>query len=291
MLHCPYCCGLINAGQLFDWADEWQCSACDLIFKNPCRPVQQCESQKDRYYSEALSSIETNGSRLRIYRHILNRLGRHRKGALLDVGSGCGLFLIEAQKNGWSVKGIEPSTVQSEVAVQEYYLDIFRGTLSDFPATDRFDAITFVNSLDFTDAPWEEVKKARHLLLPGGLLYVRFPNSSIHVWIRRVLSTFRLYDQIRKLTVFHRYSFSKRFIERMLSECGFSDIRIFNSPFSDSFGSNCISNPIIVAFIKQVIYLFNEVFRVLSLDRLKLGTSLEVFAVRSGSSDYMDRPA
>lgn len=285
MLPCPYCGELIRDGQLLAWADVCRCSACGLIFRSSRQPIQQCRTEKEHFYEDALSRIEINGSRLRIYRHILNRIGFKRKGALLDVGSGCGLFLVEAQKDGWKTTGIEPSPLQSEVAANQYGQEIFRGTLSDFPDAIRFDAVTFVNSLDLTDAPWKDVQKARHLLRRDGLLYLRFPNSSIHVCLHRLLSALRLYDQMRKLTIFHRYSFSKRFIARMLSECGFSDIRIFNSPFSDSFGIRYILNPSLVAFVKQTVYLINEVLRVLSFGRIILGTSLEVIAVRSGSSD------
>jgi 2-polyprenyl-3-methyl-5-hydroxy-6-metoxy-1,4-benzoquinol methylase len=289
LLHCPYCSELISDGRLFGRSDEWRCGACDLIFKKTGQSVQCGQPPKDRYYAKSLSGIEVNGSRLRIYRHIVRRLGRNRKGSLLDVGSGCGIFLIEAQNKGWSVRGIEPAADQSRAAIKRYGLNIFRGTLLEFQTTDRYDAITFVNSLDLTGAPWEEVKKARCLLRPGGRLYLRFPNAAVHVWMRRLLSAAGLYHQLSKLTVFHKYSFSKRFVERLLRDAGFSEIRIFNSPFSDSFGFRNISNSITVKIIKQAIYISSEIFRVLSWGSLNLGTSLEVLAAREDIRDFPAR--
>ena len=72
------------------------------------------------------------GEKDRLFGGILDLIEkRMNTGRLLDIGTGCGFFLADAQKRGWKVKGIEPSIQSVEVARRQYGLGIYNGTLQE----------------------------------------------------------------------------------------------------------------------------------------------------------------
>ena len=127
------------------------------------------------------SADQTGGNRNTLFDHALDLIEtKKRIGKLLDVGTGCGFFLIAAWERGWQVKGVEPSIQSVELAQEEYGLDVFNGTLRDYNDDSPFDVITFNNVLEHSVLPWQEIALANKLLQPGGLVYLRFPNGVLH---------------------------------------------------------------------------------------------------------------
>lgn len=211
MKNCPYCSSPGDFYFKIFLRIYNRCSGCDLIYKEGQDSYDKIlthyrEGYFCRYYSD-----QAEGSRSKLFDHILDLIGERKKiGKLLDVGTGCGFFLVVAQKRGWEVKGIEPSVQSVEVAKRKYGLDVFKGILMGYNRNNQFDVVTFINVLDHSAEPWKEVDRAKNLLKPGGLIYIRFPNGSLHTRIYRLAFKFRLANLAHRFLVFHQFSFTTK---------------------------------------------------------------------------------
>jgi 2-polyprenyl-3-methyl-5-hydroxy-6-metoxy-1,4-benzoquinol methylase len=282
MKNCPYCNIPIHLYFRTGSKDHYRCLACDLICSDPQKTYNETVATYSEHYFEKFSADQLEGQRDRLYSHILELIARNtgnlEAGRLLDVGTGCGFFLVAAQKREWEVKGVEPSIQSVEVARRQNGLDVFAGTLQKYDENSYFDVITFINVLEHSTMPWREIARAKELLRPGGLIYLRFPNGFFHSQIYRLIQKYPLANWLRRFLVFHQYSFTTKYIRRLLHDYGFEQITIFNSPLSEGDPSNLFPNKILAAFLKKFIFSTAKSFEVMSCQRLLLSTSLEATA-------------
>lgn len=98
--------------------------------------------------------------------------------SIFDIGSGPGLFLLQGQKRGWQVKGIEPS-VQALVHSRGLGLDVVHGFYSEQTASglDTFDAINLGLVLEHIPDPASLLKLIHHQLNDNGLVCIIVPND------------------------------------------------------------------------------------------------------------------
>lgn len=102
---------------------------------------------------------------------------------VLDVGSGPGLFLLEARKRGWRTQGLEPSRAAWQYSQTRYGLDVRNETFDQFyRAYTRhdfapFDAVFMGEVLEHVPDPRSYIVHTRELLLHGGLLVLVVPND------------------------------------------------------------------------------------------------------------------
>ena len=143
--------------------------------------------------------------------------------------------------------------------------------------------IAFINLLDHSAEPWKEIERARSLLKPGGLIFIRFPSGFLHTQIYRLAFKFRLANLARRFLVFHQFCFTPKFIRRFLSDWDFSGITILNSPPSEGDPAKLFYSPALAKDIKRSLYLIAKAIEIISGRKILLGTSLEVMAVKRGS--------
>mgnify|MGYP003981554127 CR=1 FL=1 len=280
---CPYChCEGKYFFQILSRC-YYRCIDCDLIYiykvdshKNKAR----MEFYKNKYYT-IYTNDQREGGRLGLYCHILDLIeSRKGCGNLLDVGAGLGFFIKKAQERGWKVYGIEPSKESSAIAVELVGKNIFNGTLEEYKGGRDFDAITFINVLDHLDEPWQEIEHVRKQIKPRGLIYLRFPNGLMHTLVFRIASRFRASKLISKYLVFHEYCFTKKYIERLLNDCGFGEINVVNSTPSEGNSGRLFRSEFYARKIKKFVYVIMGLIYILSAKKILLGTSLEVTAFR-----------
>lgn len=251
MKDCPYCGIPGNFYFRISSRTYNRCSECGLIYKENRDSYDKVLSHYCNDYFVRYSADQMGGKRDRLFGRILDLIGKSRgSGRLLDIGAGCGFFLVAARERGWEVKGIDPSIQSVEVAQRQYGLDIYNGTLQEYDETGKFDVITFINVLDHSAEPWEEVKRAVNLLKPGGIVYFRFPNGFLHTWIYRLASKFGLADLSRRFLVFHEFSFTPAFVRKLLSDHGFAEIKVYNASLS---GGSLIKSFPVFSFVTRVI--------------------------------------
>jgi SAM-dependent methyltransferase len=152
--------------------------------------------------------------------------------------------------------------------------------LQDYKGNDQFDVITLINVLEHSALPWREIDQARQLLRPGGLVYLRFTNGSLHSKIYRLGIKCGLSNRISKFLVFHYYSFTPKFIRRLLVDGSFDEIRILNSPLTEGDPNNLFPSQNFATFVKAFIFSTAKCFEAMSAQQLLLGTSLEATAIK-----------
>ena len=281
MRTCPYCLNIsyyhfIIASRIFR-----RCPECDLIYQAPLNSCDEGPSASRMSYCNENSDEQMQASRSDLFNYILNLLETNQNiGTLMDVGTGCGLFLLAAQGRGWNAKGVDPSVNSVRMARDKLGLEVTKGTLQGYRKNSEFDVITFINVLDHSDMPWLEIDMAKNLLRPGGLIYLRFPNGLVHSSVYRIAFQYGLHNSVRKFLVFHKYSFTAKYIRRLLRDRGFTEITFYNSPPVLGDPYKIFPNPTISTYIKRSVHLLAHSAQVLSGGHLLFSPSLEAIAIK-----------
>ena len=89
-------------------------------------------------------------------------------------------------------------------------------------------------------------------------------------------------DRFRKYLVFHEYSFTAKFLRRLLRDKGFKGVIIRSSPPSQGDIYNLFVSSEAAKCIKAMLNAIAQFTEALTFNRLHLGTSLESMAVSGG---------
>ena len=148
---------------------------------------------------------------------------------VLDVGCGNGAFLLQMQKLGWNVQGLEFDAKAAEAA-QENGIPVVVGSLdwNTFPQS-SFDAIVLNHVVEHLPYPRETIKICYHLLKPGGIISISTPNfDSIgrHAYKQNWL---HLHPPA------HLTIFTTRSLVKMLRDEGYQDVKARHSFGSSSY--------------------------------------------------------
>lgn len=159
----------------------------------------------------------------RLAQRVLRQLRRfHRPPArLLDVGSAAGFFLDEARRQGYSVRGVELSPSMSSHARNTLGLRIETaafdtGTLGE----ERFDLLTFLDSIEHFRDPGRALERAHTLLAPGGVVALLTPNVDSAL-ARIMRARWPHYTPPE-----HLYYFNAASLRRLLGRVGFEPLEL-----------------------------------------------------------------
>jgi 2-polyprenyl-3-methyl-5-hydroxy-6-metoxy-1,4-benzoquinol methylase len=278
------CCVCDAKGSLTYYNKErllLRCASCGVICK-VCLPQERYEETLVQHYSDIDPALRVAESRDQMYYAFLDMLEKRKTcgSSLLDVGCGKGFFLVIAAKRGWGVTGVEIAPQLVQQGKSQFGIDLRCGDITTIDLTGKtFDVITFWNVLEEIDAMPEALACCARLLKPGGMLFIRTPNSLFHRISARMitfLTRVRLHNLIaRHSSIFHRFSFSNTVIKKLLKKHGFVKLTVRNScptsgdPYSVGKGISIIK--IIVYGVAQAVYF-------LTFGRVCLSSSLEVYA-------------
>ena len=163
-----------------------------------------------------------------VYSRWLDRIAAHGgKGRLLDVGSALGTFLKIAESRGFAPEGVEISKFASDFSREKRGLTVFNGDLEQYAGKDgSFDTVTFWDSIEHVTHPLQNLKTARRLLRPGGVLLLTTDNFDClvadvarfmyHATLGRVR-----YGMERVFIAPNRSYFSEATMRALLIQCGF----------------------------------------------------------------------
>lgn len=98
--------------------------------------------------------------------------------SVLDVGCGTGDFLALAQKNGWSVRGVEPNDAARKLAQQKLKSNqsVLNANETETLKTSSFDVVTLWHVLEHLPNLEEQITFYASLLKPNGKLIIAVPN-------------------------------------------------------------------------------------------------------------------
>jgi len=250
---CAFCGG--TATKFFDhegwpWPTEYvRCVQCNLIFLQP-RPkldevvlhhlyenaaplvneyanpqqisVENIEPKHWRRYADSLASI----------------VAVHpTTGTLVDVGTGNGLLMILAKKQGWQAIGIDVSESRARICRENFGLDVRTGTLESVRLPEESaDAVAMRHVLEHVEDPIGLLLEGWRVLRPGGILLVEVPNpEGIELAFRRWLQRLKLRRPKWPDNVVpkHLFGFPPVCLARKVEELGFAVLRRCSYSHSD----------------------------------------------------------
>lgn len=138
---------------------------------------------------------------------------------LLDVGCGGGAFLAAAREAGWEAIGIDfdPKAVES---ARGRGIEVYLGGLETVAdQAGRYDAVTLSHVIEHLHDPAGALRTIRHILRPGGRLYVETPNLDA-IGRRLYGRDWRGLEPPRHLVLFNRSG-----LAALLARAGFETIR------------------------------------------------------------------
>lgn len=162
------------------------CQNCGFHFLNQLdclseKPTEENLNEESRHYIE--SRVDENRhlhqNRLQLVRNYLNV----SEAETLDIGAGLGQFQILLNGHGARTKGIEPSSLRREYALEKVGVTLHRELIdSHYWQTEfiqHFDLITLWDVIEHVDFPQETLEAAVKLLKPGGMLCLDTPSREV----------------------------------------------------------------------------------------------------------------
>jgi len=163
-----------------------RCGECGLFVQSPL-PLQDDlnkvynspEYWRRPYFSNCGKDYKRD-DKIQMYENALRKIEQlsSKKGLLLDVGCGTGIFLNLAQKAGWEVYGIEYSAIAAEYANKNFGVPVQIGVAEEISIPEnQFQAITLWDIIEHLRSPVKLLDKLSKALIPGGIILVFTPNA------------------------------------------------------------------------------------------------------------------
>ena len=159
--------------------------------------------------------------------------GRRR---LLDVGCGAGAFVRFVRDRGWEVEGTDMVVTDSARASGAR---LWEGELPAIAFGDaRYDVVRFNHVLEHTRDPLLELRRARELVTPGGILLVGVPNvAGLNPLLKSWQSRLGLKNKRwRHYAALHHLWFFTPATLRRLAEAAAFDVIWWETPVMDRPG-------------------------------------------------------
>lgn len=289
---CPFCGH--TGGRYLKRGYYFKCPECKVAF----RPRRESATELEEYWQEDFwtqEEIEKRKEREPVFRHAYEIL-RHRKpegGSVLDIGCGIGTFLSVCRENGWSVTGVEPSSIACEVAKGEYGLDLINEPFSSRMFQGRkFDAVFAAQVLHHLPDPAAFVTDIDGVLADDGVLILRTPNLrslELALHLQRLLRREKFFCG-PALFVFHPDSLSLLF-----QRLGYREVKFVNSrPYLETpkepwRSGRCVGRNLkrlSLSALKLTAYGAADVVHKLSNGRAVVGASIFVVAQKDRARHF-----
>ena len=246
------------------------CETCDFTFTNP-RPKDE---SLGKYYKSEMYISHTNsnkglfdwayqavrkyaiGTKLTLLKSLTD-VGGH-----LDVGCGTGEFLNACQQAGFMVKGVEPSKLAREQAINNYNLSVSENTNLEQFKDDTFDSISMWHVLEHVPNLIKTITELKRILNKNGKVIIAVPNHKS--WDS---SYYREFWAAWDVPI-HLWHFSKETIELLFNKNGFKLIKtkpmlfdsFYVSVLSEEFktGKKKFINGFFIGIISNIIGLFTK---------------------------------
>ncbi len=195
----------------------YECKNCSLaaVFPKPSKIQIDNVIKKisNNFYKEYITE---KYSYMQYFHKKLDEITKYKKkGSLLEIGCGRGLFLEIAKKKKWCVFGIDLSREAVKIC-NKNQLNVKYGTLGTVKLkSKKFDVIAAFQLIEHVDDPTKLLQKISEKQNKGGVLMITTPNRK---GILASLSGKYWYDYYNKE---HLYFFTQRVLEEMVVNAGY----------------------------------------------------------------------
>ncbi len=247
-----------------------RCSDCSLEFKIVAGSASTVRDAYGDTYSEGEGADEyLTGDATRAYfRKVIGDIGI-KKGRLLDIGTGQGVFVEEAKTAGYEARGIDLCAALVAKA-QARGVDVQHKAAEDLDTSEGalFDVVTMMDLIEHVPDPLAVLATVRKLLKPKGELVVYTPNHrSAVVLMARALARTGADFAVREIFGSnHLTFFDDRTLRALLSKAGFSIRKMKLFPYDPTRPGQPLS-PVSLAAVTVIEQLgrpFNRMFRMLA---------------------------
>jgi 2-polyprenyl-3-methyl-5-hydroxy-6-metoxy-1,4-benzoquinol methylase len=208
--------------------------------------------------------------------------------SLLDVGCGVGTFLLQAQREGWKVSGLELSPSVAAYARERNGLDVSSISIESTTkfSAQSLDVITLFGVIEHLANPRRAVDECARILRPSGFLVLQTPAEDGMIrrlgrflyWASGGLVRFQV-KQLYQMHGGHSVCFNRRSIRELLSRHGF-EVRSIEA---STYGIRLLQMRFRrMPFLKRLIYGFGT-FVVFSLGQVLGSNHMTVYAQKRSS--------
>jgi SAM-dependent methyltransferase len=151
------------------------------------------------------------------------------KGSYMDIGCGGGGMLYFAQKDGWSVKGLELSPVLAKLVSEKLGVDVEAANFLEYEGDEGvYDLVSLRHVLEHLTDSIAAMNNISRLLKPQGYAHLEFPNiNGVSFRLKRFLARTGLYRKKYdpEWRPGHCNEFSRKSFEYLLGRTGFRLVR------------------------------------------------------------------
>lgn len=211
-----------------------RCPSCGLYFRQDINVPAPAEGWEVEFYGdpEILALYRRRRDAFERIEEMMAAYLDGRRGRVLDVGAGIGVFVDVLRSRGWQPQGIEAAPTAARIARET--LDpgcvVVEGDFlaCDLPGDNQ--AVTFLDVLRHLPDPMTTLRRAFDLLSPGGCIVLREKSPFLHGAERRHVRSegARASDPLQH--------WSQRAVTTMLRRAGFEDMRVQPSPLFGALG-------------------------------------------------------
>lgn len=146
----------------------------------------------------------------------------HKKGRILDIGCGAGLFLDIAKRRDWETYGLDPSSWVKEVAKKKGFKSYIGYIQALNIPSNYFDVVFSSATLEHLSDPLGDLKEMYRILKQNGLFFATsIPNFNA-ITIKLGLPDFRANSPPEHLNYFTPIT-----LKKILRLVGFREIRVY----------------------------------------------------------------
>jgi 2-polyprenyl-3-methyl-5-hydroxy-6-metoxy-1,4-benzoquinol methylase len=200
--------------------DLYRCCDCSLVQQQPRYSAAEYRSlYRSGYYVFAEGEQQRWARAVQQYVLHLLPLEQGVPRRLLDVGCALGHLAALASQRGWRVTGLDISPEAVSEAASRFGLDFRAGTPSQFRDTlPPFDVVLLGDVVEHVQDPYRFLVELQGTLAPGGVVSIDTPNwGGRWRWLGR--------SRWLGLNQYHVNLFDAECLTRLLTACGYSDIR------------------------------------------------------------------
>lgn len=262
-LNCPLC--ETEAPHFFyheNGFKYFQCNCCELLFLWPVPQAPYLHDHYQEYLSVDAEEVVAWGKEMeQVIKDTAESIEKlfPAQGDILDIGCGYGFFLEEMKNRGWHVEGVELSKPAAEIARQKTGSAVHSCGVEEMQVSKKYDVITMFYVIEHVADPLSILQTVRKLLKPGGVLVLRYPNTTPLLKLSANLA--------RRLTLMqapsHLYDYYGKSMDLLLAKAGFKSHRT-------TLNTNTKPANIAKRFISCYIGNFSVLLARLTKDRLLL---------------------
>jgi protein O-GlcNAc transferase len=163
---------------------SWRgCQDCGHVFTDGYFTGEALESILSKTIEAQVPGFDANRSR-QVGAKIVTTVSSVRGdigGRWLDVGIGNGGIITSAAEFGYEAVGIDQRTAPVNM-LRAFDYEAHLAELHELGEDERFDVISFEDSLEHMPFPKATLREARRRLNPDGLLFISLPNMDSFTW-------------------------------------------------------------------------------------------------------------